>query len=100
MSLIGILAILGDGKVMKVHLCRYILIFSEWKTAFYPFGVGPHACIGRMFATLFLKSFWSRILTQCNIELVEKKVPEMDASKIAGARLPPNQVLAIVRERE
>ncbi len=68
---------------------------AESITGFYPFGSGPHSCIGRLFAGSILKAMFSCMFSNYDLE-IDGPVPSTDATKSAGMNLPSgNPVLKI-----
>lgn len=68
---------------------------AESVTGYYPFGSGPHSCIGRLFAGAIVKAMFVRLFKEYELHL-DGPFPTIDATKSAGMNLPSgNPVLKI-----
>jgi len=61
------------------------------KFSFLAFGAGKHACIGESFAFVQVKTIWSWLLRNYDIEIVSKKVEPNFKSMVVGP-VPPVMV--------
>jgi cytochrome P450 len=66
---------------------------KKHKSAFAPFGAGPHVCIGMQLAGLEVKAFWHALLSKCRIRLAEDYTARHQALPLGAVSGPVNLVL-------
>ncbi len=67
--------------------------------SFYHFGTGPHACLGRAFATLIVKTMLLAMYSDYNVDL-QGDVPPPDLKKAMGLNIPEGNPVLTFNKRD